>query len=179
MGLLAGPVADAQLTKQPSHWLGLLIRLILGFVLLVAGAIKIGNLAGNVASVEAYRLPLPHILEQLIGWTQPFLEIAVGLLLIIGLFTRVMAALGWLAMAVFIFGITWAWANGLDINCGCFSPGGAMPDGQEAKYLGHIILDGLLAIAGFYLMIRPAGVLAVDNWLLADITIDDDTEFKD
>ena len=121
----------------------------------------------SVMAVEAYQLPFPKWLITLTGYAQPFVEIAVGLLLIVGMFTRIGAALGVLAMIIFIAGITWAWTQGLRIDCGCFSAGGELSADEETRYLQDIIRDLGLMACGLWLMIGPTSVLAVDNWLLA------------
>lgn len=164
-----GTVAEAQITRDWRDWVGLAARLILGISLFYAGALKVGNLAQNAYQVTLYEMPLPAWFETLVGYTQPFIEIAVGLLLVAGLFTRINGALGAIAMAVFIFGIAWAWAKGLRIDCGCFSVGGELAEGEDTKYLQDIIRDIGLMACGLWLWIRPRSVLAVDNWLLAPV----------
>lgn len=166
MTSLTGRVAPSQLTRDWRDWVGLAARLILGVALTYAGALKVGNLYASVMAVEAYQLPFPKWLITLTGYAQPFVEIAVGLLLIVGMFTRIGAALGVLAMIIFIAGITWAWTQGLRIDCGCFSAGGELSADEETRYLQDIIRDLGLMACGLWLMIRPTSVLAVDNWLL-------------
>lgn len=140
-------------------------RLILGVALTYAGALKVGNLQANIAQVRLYQLPIPQWVESAIGIVQPFAEIAVGLLLVVGLFTRIVAALGTLAMLVFIAGISWAWSQGLMIDCGCFSAGGVLAPDEETRYVQDIVRDLVFAAAGAWVIVRPQSVLAVDNWL--------------
>lgn len=160
-------MAPTQLTREWRDWVGLAARLALGFALGYAGLLKVGRLEANVAQVELYQLPLPQWAMTAIGYAQPFVEIAVGVMLLIGLFTRVNAALGAIAMAIFIAGIIWAWSNGLRIDCGCFSPGGELPAGEETRYLQDIARDLAWLACGVWLWVRPRSVLALDNWLLA------------
>ncbi|EPH07005.1 hypothetical protein HMPREF1531_00050 [Propionibacterium sp. oral taxon 192 str. F0372] len=164
-------MAPSQVTREWRDWVGLITRIILGCGLFYAGALKVGNLAANVAQVELYQLPVPSWAETVIGTIQPFLEIAVGLMLILGLFTRVNAILGALAMAVFIAGIIWAWSNGIQIDCGCFSVGGKLEPGEQNKYLQDIVRDLGFIACGLWSWIRPRSILAVDNWLLKPIDI--------
>lgn len=164
-----GQVAPQQVTRDWRDWLGLVARLILGIALGYAGALKVGNLHASVLAVEAYQLPFPSWLTTLVGYAQPFVEIAVGLLLIIGMFTRINAILGVLAMAIFIAGISWAWSQGLRIDCGCFSLGGELDPEEQTRYLEDILRDIGLMACGIWLWIRPRSVLAVDNWLLRPI----------
>lgn len=169
MSIWTGHTAPAQLTRNPRDWVGLGARLVLGVALTFAGALKVGNLAGNAYQVGLYRLPLSTGLQTVIGYAQPFVEILVGLLLIAGLFTRCSAVLGALAMVLFIAGIAWAWTMGLRIDCGCFSPGGELGADEATKYLQDIIRDAGFFLCGLWLWARPASVLAIDNWLLAPL----------
>ena len=137
----------------------------LGGVWLYAGATKIGNLEANLVSVESYQLPFPSWLITFVGYAMPPVELALGALLIIGLFTRLAAIATVLGMAVFIAGISWAWANGLNINCGCFSPGGELPVSEEPTYLLDIFRDAGLMLLAAYLAWRPKTPFSVDNWL--------------
>lgn len=144
-------------------WVGLAARLVLGSVLLVAGLLKIPALEYSVNSVNAYRI-LPYDLAKIVGYALPFVEILVGLLLVVGLFTRVSAVMSGLLMVAFMIGIASAWARGLSIDCGCFGGGGEIaPD--ETAYPTEILRDiGLLALA-VWLAVRPRTVLAIDGLL--------------
>lgn len=183
VSIWTGQPAPTQITRDWRDWVGFAARMALGIGLGLAGLLKVGSLAANVEQVKLYQLPIPDWAATIIGYSQPFLEIVVGLLLIAGLFTRISGALGALAMAAFIAGISWAWAKGLNIDCGCFSAGGELDPGEQHKYLQDILRDlGWLA-CGLWLTIRPRSVLAVDNWLLRPIAQFDydelDTEPED
>lgn len=161
------------------NWVGLALRLLTGVVMLWAGASKIGNLPLNVEQVKLYQLNLGDTLTSLIGYAQPPLELIVGTLLVLGLFTRVASVLNGLAMIVFTFGIAWAWAHGLRLDCGCFGQGGILSADQKPQYLWDIIRDiGLLA-ASVWLIVRPRSVASVDHWLFKPITADDPDHDED
>lgn len=143
---------------------GLLARLVLGGVLLAAGLLKIGDLTGSVQSVVAYQV-FPYELARLIGTTLPVIEVAVGLLLVVGLLTRAAATVGGALMLAFVVGIISAWARGLAIDCGCFGTGGPV-DPEDTRYLSEILRDlGLLALAG-WLVVRPRSPWSVDGLLM-------------
>lgn len=173
MSSWTGRVLPTQITQDWRDWVGLVTRIVIGAALLIAGALKVGRLSANIAQVELYQLPIPDWAVTVVGTVQPFLEIAVGLMLITGLFTRVNAALGTLAMIIFIAGIIWAWSQGLQIDCGCFTIGGELAEGEETKYVQDIIRDLIFGICGLWSWIRPTSVLAIDNWLLKPITTPD------
>lgn len=143
--------------------IGLLARLVLGGVLLAAGLLKVGDPTSSIQSVVAYDL-MGYELARFVGATLPVVEIALGLLLVIGLFTRVSALLGMLLMGVFVAGIASAWARGLSIDCGCFGDGGPVDPGDTA-YLQDILRDLGLALAGLWLVLRPHTLAAVDTLL--------------
>ncbi|MGB5951406.1 MAG: DoxX family protein [Ornithinimicrobium sp.] len=143
--------------------IGLLARLSLGGVLLVAGYIKAVDFDASVRSVVAYDL-FDFRVAEFIGITLPIIEIAVGLTLILGLFTRLSGALGALLMVIFIAGIASAWARGLSIDCGCFGTGGPV-DPSATRYLEEIIRDIALGLAGLWLVVRPHTLFAVDGLL--------------
>jgi uncharacterized membrane protein YphA (DoxX/SURF4 family) len=146
-------------TYQP--WLTLLSRLILGGVLFAAGALKIGNLQKSAMAVRAYEM-LPVELANFLGYVLPWIEIGIGLLLIVGASVKICGLLGALTMLAFIIAIAQAWARGLSIDCGCFGGGGTI-DPEETKYLSEIIRDiGLLAM-GVFLYYFPKGKLSLDR----------------
>ena len=72
------------------EWFGTLARLLVGGVWLVAGAIKVPNGAESVRAVRAYRI-LPEAIVPTVGHVLPAVEIVVGLALVVGVLTRVMA----------------------------------------------------------------------------------------
>ena len=146
-------------TYQP--WLTLLSRLILGGVLFAAGALKIGNLQKSAMAVRAYEM-LPVELANFLGYALPWIEIGIGLLLIVGASVKICGLLGAFTMLAFIIAIAQAWARGLSIDCGCFGGGGTI-DPEETKYLSEIIRDiGLLAM-GVFLYYFPKCKLSLDR----------------
>jgi uncharacterized membrane protein YphA (DoxX/SURF4 family) len=150
-------------------WLGTLARVALAVVWLIAGGSKLGDLAGSGRAVAAFRL-MPVEAARIVGAALPFVELALGVLLLLGLATRLAAAVTAALFAVYIVGIAAAWARGLSIDCGCFGGGGQLAPGQHPNYAPDILRDvGLLLIAGF-LVIWPRTRLALDEWLLGGET---------
>ena len=137
----------------------------LGGVLLVAGALKLGNLGESVLAVRAYQL-LPYELTDIVGIALPIIEVVVGLLLVTGTFTRISAAVGALLMLAFIIGIGSAWARGLSLDCGCFGGGGVIDkETALAAYPWEIARDVGLMACGVWLAVRPRTPWSVDAWL--------------
>jgi uncharacterized membrane protein YphA (DoxX/SURF4 family) len=147
--------------KLAQPWLTLLFRLILGGVLIVAGALKVVNLQKSAMAVRAYEM-LPVWMANFLGYTLPWIEIGIGALLVIGVAVRIMGLFGALIMLAFIIAIAQAWARGLSIDCGCFGGGGTI-DPEDTKYLSEIIRDiGLLGM-GVFLYLYPAGEYSLEK----------------
>lgn len=144
-----------------ADWVGTLARLILGGVFIVAGALKVPDINASVRAVQAYEL-LPNDIARVVGYGLPFLEIALGLLLVLGLLTRAAAITAGVLLVAFIIGVGSAWARGLSIDCGCFGGGGSVtPD--KTRYLQEIGRDVLLLVAAGWLALRPRSRFALDG----------------
>jgi uncharacterized membrane protein YphA (DoxX/SURF4 family) len=150
-----------ELFIKAQPWLGLISRLVLGGVLFIAGYLKVGTPDKSQMAVRAYEV-LPISLANLIGLFLPYVEIGIGLLLILGVYTRISAALGGAIMVIFIVAIAQAWARGLTIDCGCFGGGGQVAAG-ETKYLSEIIRDSGLVLLALYLIRYPKTKFSIDK----------------
>lgn len=141
-------------------WLGTAFRIVVGVVFIVAGGLKVGDLAGSGRAVNAYDV-MPIELGRLIGAALPLVEIALGLLLVVGLASRLAAAATAMLFVVFITGITQAWARGLTIDCGCFGEGGPVAANQT-KYAWEIGRDIFLLAAAAFIVIFPRTKYSLD-----------------
>jgi uncharacterized membrane protein YphA (DoxX/SURF4 family) len=158
-------IMEAVVWGTVQGWISLVGRVGIGVVWIAAGSSKIGDLAESGRAVNAYRL-LPYDAATFLGAALPFLEIALGVLLIVGLATRVGAVVSVLLLVAFIAGIASAWARGLRIDCGCFGGGGDLAANQQPTYFSETIRDiGLLLVAGF-LVIFPRSRFSLDARLL-------------
>ncbi|SCL52822.1 Methylamine utilisation protein MauE [Micromonospora citrea] len=156
-------------------WLGVAARLGLAAVWLIAGGSKVGDLAASGRAVNAYQV-MPYDVATVIGAALPFVELALGVLLLLGLATRLSAGVSAALLVVFVAGIASAWSRGLAIDCGCFGSGGQLAEGQAPSYLPEILRDlGFLALAGF-LLIWPRTPVSVDGWLAGDAPVEDEDE---
>jgi uncharacterized membrane protein YphA (DoxX/SURF4 family) len=146
-------------------WLGLAARLVVGGVWIAAGALKLGDLTASGRSVVAYRI-IPFDAAMFLGAVLPFLEVTIGLLLVLGLATRVIAAVSVVLFGIYIVAIASVWARGMRIDCGCFGTGGDLTGDQRPQYAIEIIRDiALLLVAGF-LVLFPRTRLSLDGQLL-------------
>ena len=144
--------------------LGLLARVLVGTVWVVAGVLKLPAPEDNVRVVRAYDL-LPEGIVPVVGHGLPVLEILVGLCLLLGLLTRVAAGMSMLLLVAFVVGVGSAWARGLSIECGCFGGGAGPAANAQAKYPWEIARDFGLLLLSVWLIYRPGTRWAVDNAL--------------
>jgi uncharacterized membrane protein YphA (DoxX/SURF4 family) len=149
----------------PGQWVALVLRLGLAAVWLVAGFAKITDLSGSVRSVYAFKI-LPYGLSQVVGAAQPMLEILLGLLLVVGLAVRLVAAISSVLLVVYIGGIISVWARGLRIDCGCFSSGGALAAGQTPSYGWDILRDTGLLVLALLIVFWPRSRFSIDSRLM-------------
>jgi len=149
------------------EWISTLVRLTMAGILIFAAIPKLQDLPQSVIAVRAYRL-LPELVVPFVGKTLPFLEFALALFLILGLFTRI-AAIVWLAMmAAFMFGVAWAWIKGYSIDCGCFGGGGDVAPGTT-DYRTHMMERVGFVALGTWLLIWPRTKFSLDGWMRGDV----------
>jgi uncharacterized membrane protein YphA (DoxX/SURF4 family) len=104
----------------------------------------------------AYRLYLPEFLVQLGTYGLPAFEMAVGLMLLLGIFVRFSAVATFALMTVFIIMIAQVWYRGFSIDCGCFGGGGDVsPEGKEWRYTSEILRDLLFMGLAVLLARKP------------------------
>jgi uncharacterized membrane protein YphA (DoxX/SURF4 family) len=141
-------------------WVATVLRLVLAGVLAVAGGLKLPDPDASVRAVRAYEL-LPEAAVPLVGFGLPVLEVALALMLLLGIGTRVAATVTAVLLVVFIVGVASAWARGLTIDCGCFGGGGQVAADQTA-YPEEIARDVALLLAAGFLAWRPHSRLSLD-----------------
>ena len=145
-------------------WLTFVFRLILGGVLLVAGALKVTDPYSSATSVRAYQI-LPVDLANLLGFILPFAEVAIGIFLLVGIWVRLNDIAGGALMIMFIIAIGQAWARGISLDCGCFGKGGLLDTDELPvwNYTLEIARDIVLAAFAVYIYRFPQGKLGFDK----------------
>jgi len=148
------------------HWIGIAAGILLGLIFIVAG---LGKLP---VQTEAYMIIFglqrallhPTLANHIDTWL-PRVELALGLLLMAGIATRLMTSFSSVLIAVFIFNNGWEIARGAGENpCGCFG---------ENSFLGYLsntqalyIDIGMLALALIILFWYPGNWRTVRPWFL-------------
>ena len=97
----------------------LIARIILGVVFIYASIDKIINPVDFSNSIDNYHVT-PIQLNNLAALIIPWVELIIGICLIIGLFLNGASLISIFLLIFFIFIITQALVRGIDLHCGCF-----------------------------------------------------------
>lgn len=138
----------------------LLARFALAAVWIASGVLKMQNPGATLLSVRAYEL-FPDAAERFIALALPALEVALGVLLVLGIFLRATSLLSALIFLAFIAGIASAWARGLTIDCGCFGGGGYNSSVNPWAYVKEILRDTAFIALAAIVAWKPLNKLAV------------------
>jgi len=148
-----------------SIWTCRLIRWLLSFVFLYAGATKLADPKAFAALIDAYGIvPDPLLMPVAVGL--PLLEVvaAVGLMADIRGSLAVISGLMAIFIAILIYGIR----MGLDVDCGCFGPedieSRAYHGLREALYRDLMMTAGIVYLYGWCLF-RSAGPMKLSQIL--------------
>ena len=137
----------------PRRVLALILRILLGGVWLYAAYAKFRESWLVFAmSIDAYRM-LPQWAVLTLARSLPWIELAIGILLVAGLALRYVAIAGAAILSVFFCVMALAHSQGLGIDCGCFGTGDTLSGWT-------LLRDGTLlavSIALVYLSWNPSG----------------------
>lgn len=146
-----------RILKSPG--LALLGRLVLGATFIWSSIHKIQDPVSFALLVYDYEI-LPGALVNPFAYTLPWVELASGVLIILGLFTRVAASAQFLMLLSFILAIAVNLFRAKVLGCGCFSEEGGHPIGWDL--VGRDFGLMLLCIQVFFYYQRK---LALGPWL--------------
>jgi uncharacterized membrane protein YphA (DoxX/SURF4 family) len=158
---LTSPATRHRIPPQWWPWCSTVARLVLAGVWVWAGVAKIGDPDASVRAVRAYEI-LPEAFVKPFAWGLPFVELALAVLLLLGLATRPAAWVSAGLLLVFVAGTAAAWARGLQIDCGCFG-GGGQAAADSARYLREMGRDGLFLCLAILVAAGAQSRLALDN----------------
>lgn len=132
-------------------FLSLGARLILGAVFIYASMDKIAHPAAFAEAVYNYQI-LPDALIHLTAIILPWLELILGVLLILGIWLPGSVLLSNLLLVIFLSALVFNLARGLDVQCGCFSTG---REGTNDNLMAwYVFRDALFLVPAFYLFHR-------------------------
>jgi uncharacterized membrane protein YphA (DoxX/SURF4 family) len=135
------------------------VRVVLGALLVLAGALKVGHSTELAAAIAGFRL-VPAAIAGPLALALPYLEIVLGGYLVAGLFTRAVAAVVAVQFLLYAGAVASAVVRHIPANCGCFGPA----DSAVADW-PHVAFDLMLAAASAFVTWRAPGALAVDRKL--------------
>ncbi|MEH0147406.1 MauE/DoxX family redox-associated membrane protein [Corynebacterium sp. Q4381] len=130
----------------------------LAAVWIYAGYTKIGNHLEVFQKIEAYEVFTPYWSDILANFIGP-LELAGGLLLLLGIKIRWAGGVSMVVLIMFIMGLWSVHARGMVIDCGCFDPNQREP--QHGDIMQAIWRDVFLLAVTAFMMYRPFKKFAV------------------
>jgi uncharacterized membrane protein YphA (DoxX/SURF4 family) len=136
-----------------------ILRLALGGLLLVTGALKVAHPESLAAAIAGYRL-LPQALVLPIAVALPYLELIFGIYLVLGLFTRIAAVVTAAMFLLYSAAVASAVLRHIPASCGCFGPN----DTATADW-PHVAFDLVLASASAVIALAGPGTLSLDRRL--------------
>lgn len=139
-------------------WLALPIRWYLGGLFVLSCQHKIAHPGSFAVDVATYGI-LPLSLVNMTAITLPWVELASGIMLIVGLRARAAAFLVSCMLVMFLVALIIALAQGLDMSCGCFASQGAQ--GEDPISAMTVFRDlGWLTLSLFVMLFddSPIGI---------------------
>lgn len=137
----------------------LVVRVLLGGLLLAAGASKVGHSTDLASTIATFRL-LPAQIVGPLALALPYVEILLGAYLVAGLFTRAVAIVAAVQFFCYAGAIASAVLRHIPANCGCFGP----HESSTADW-PHVAFDLMLVAASLFIAFGAPGALAVDRKL--------------
>ncbi|MCL6647285.1 MAG: DoxX family membrane protein [Chloroflexi bacterium] len=155
------------------RWMEVLLfgcRLVVGALFLLAGLAKLAAPGTFSAALVAYAV-LPVTLVYWVATLFPWVEVAVGLALLVGLFTRAAAGVAIALLLMFSLLITQALLRGLSLeDCGCFGgiteavPALTLVLGGKSLGWHDVVRDLIYALLALPLLRSGSSLLSVDGW---------------
>jgi uncharacterized membrane protein YphA (DoxX/SURF4 family) len=126
----------------------IIVRLILGAVFIYASIDKIAHPAAFAKAIYNYQI-LPIFLINLTAIILPWLELILGLFLVIGLFREGSVCIVTGLLVIFFGAMVFNLARGLDTHCGCFSTNTDGPNNTPMAW--YTIRDGVFLLPAIYM----------------------------
>lgn len=123
-------------------------RLLLGAIFILASVDKILHPAAFAKIIYNYQI-VPDEAVNLTAIMLPWIELLLGLLLMLGLWIPGAVVLSNLLLLTFFGAILFNVARGLDINCGCFSTSSELTSAISTVW--YLLRDGIFLLLALYL----------------------------
>jgi putative oxidoreductase len=135
-----------------AQWLARCLAIGLGAILVRSSMFHVENSYAFLLSLDSYKL-VPPPLAPLAAAIMPYLQLTVGMMLLFFPASRP-SAFGWCATMCLLFALVQAiaYARGLNISCGCFSPSADNPIGLRS--IGLAVIASVAAVCGWLLTAR-------------------------
>lgn len=140
-------------------WISLFVRVFIGGYFVVAAVPKIIEPLAFATSIMHYGL-VPSWSINAIALILPWLELLAGVGLIVGIRTKLQAAMCGGMLVVFTLAVAYAVVLGLKINCGCFGESG----GEEVSWL-KVAKNTSMILGCAYLWWSPRSMFSLDHGL--------------
>jgi hypothetical protein len=153
--------------KEKNYFLPLLrssntsfvIRLILGGIFIFTGFAKINHISALISEINQYQI-LSIALGSIFGHVLPYLEILVGVLLVLGIILRISAGVGGLMLISFAVAKIVAMVRGLDIKvCNCFGPAVPMLSTQS------LAIDIVMLLLVIQIIVFRKELFSIPGWM--------------
>ena len=123
----------------------MIMRLVLGGVLIIAGGLKLFHMPLMADSILNYQI-MPEAYVNLVAIILPPMEVLAGICLIAGLFFDGALALATLLFTAFWISVAYAMSQGYDIDCGCFGTANVTRVGLFALGRNTLLLMGAVLL---------------------------------
>lgn len=142
-----------------NKYIQIIARLVLGVLFLLVGFGKIDHAVSFANEIGNYDM-LPDLYVNISAIVLPWIEVILGLMLIVGYKIKTSALLTGGLLVVFVVAVASAFARGLNIDCGCYSQYVSQKVGWS-----KIIENSILTILAFFIFISKNNSLSLDRFL--------------
>lgn len=160
----ASPIAiERPSTRSKARFFLLVGRIVLGMIFVYAAYTKL-HFAGAwhvrdyyfffAMGIDSYKM-LPLTIVQWMAKVLPWLELALGAMLVIGVGVRWAGLIVSALLVMFMIALGHAALGGLEINCGCFGNNSVKPSTELVRDVG-LLAVALAVTAGGFLSHRAA-----------------------
>ncbi len=161
-----GTYAPDRMPEKRRRWnwtkvLPFVVRLILGAIFIYASLDKILHPGAFAQAIYNYQI-LPGELINLTAIVLPWLELILGLFMIVGLWLPGATFLCTLLLLTFFGALLFNALRGLHIDCGCFSTSAGTP--SDIPMAWYVLRDGVFLLLALYL----SSHILFRNWEVLD-----------